>query len=86
VESPTVDWFPHLSPDGRLASYVAFPPGTQGHPADVDVEVRVVSTDDWSTPLSRFPLFGGQGTLNVNSWSPDGRCFAFVAYQIGGGA
>ena len=80
VTSETVDWFPHLSPDGAYATYVAFPAGTLGHPADVAVEVRVVSTLDWSTPLQRYPIPGGQGTLNVNSWAPDGRRFAFVAY------
>lgn len=82
VVSDTVDWFPHLSPDARLASYIAFPAGTIGHPADLDVEVRLISTDDWATPLRRYPLFGGQGTLNVNSWSPDSSRFAFVAYPI----
>jgi Tol biopolymer transport system component len=80
VSSRTVDWFPHLSPDGTHASYIAFPPGTLGHPADLDVEVRIVSTTDWSDPRQRYPLFGGQGTLNVNSWSPDSTRIAFVAY------
>ena len=80
VTSDTVDWFPHLSPDAAYAAYIAFPAGTQGHPADLDVEVRVVSTRDWSSPLQRYPLFGGQGTINVNSWSPDSTRFAFVAY------
>ena len=80
VESGTVDWFPHLSPDATHATYVAFPAGTRGHPADLEVEVRVVATTDWSTPLQRYPLVGGQGTLNVNSWSPAGTRFAFVAY------
>lgn len=84
LASETVDWFPHLSPDGRLASSIAFPRGTLGHPADLDVEVRVVATADWSTPLQTYPLFGGQGTLNVNSWAPDSRRFAFVAYPIAG--
>lgn len=83
LTSDTVDWFPHLSPDGQLASYISFPAGTEGHPADLDVEVRVVSTDDWTTPLQRYPLFGGQGTLNVNSWAPDSSRFAFVAYPRG---
>ena len=83
VTSDTVDWFPHLSPDGGLASYITFPPGTLGHPADLDVEVRVVATSDWSTPLQAYPLFGGQGTINVNSWAPDSSRFAFVAYPIG---
>ena len=84
VASDTVDWFPHLSPDGRFASYIAFPAGTLGHPADLKVEVRVVSTDDWSTPIGTYPVFGGQGTINVNSWSPDSTRFAFVAYPITG--
>jgi Tol biopolymer transport system component len=82
VTSETVDWFPHLSPNGEFASYISYPTGTLGHPADLDVEVRLVHTSDWGTPVTRFPLFGGQGTINVNSWSPDSRQFAFVAYPI----
>lgn len=82
LESDTVDWFPHLSPDGTMATYISFPTGTLGHPADLDVEVRLVNTADWATPLARYPLFGGQGTLNVNSWSPNGQRFAYVAYPI----
>jgi hypothetical protein len=80
VTSDTVDWFPHLSPDGRYASYVSFPAGTRGHPADLDVEVVVVATADWSVPVQSYSVFGGQGTLNVNSWAPDSTRFAFVAY------
>ena len=80
--SDTVDWFPHPSPDGKHATYISFPTGTLGHPADLDVEVRLVRTDDWSDVQTRFPLFGGQGTINVNSWSPDSRRFAFAAYPI----
>lgn len=82
LESDTVDWFPHLSPDGVWASYIRFPRGTVGHPADLPVDVVLVSTEDWATPLSTWPLFGGQGTLNVNSWSPDSAHFAFVAYPF----
>ena len=82
LESDTVDWFPHLSPDGSLASYIRFPSGTEGHPADLPVDVVLVSTDDWATPLHTWPLFGGQGTLNVNSWAPDSARFAYVAYPF----
>lgn len=82
VESATVDWFPHLSPDGRLASYVRFPGGTVGHPADLAVDVVLVSTGGWAAPLHTWPVFGGQGTLNVNSWSPDSTRFAYVAYPL----
>lgn len=80
LRSTTVDWFPHLSPDGRLASYVRFPAGTLGHPADVPVDVVLVATSDWSSPLQAWAVFGGQGTLNVNSWSPDSKHLAYVAY------
>ncbi|WP_020578808.1 TolB family protein [Actinopolymorpha alba] len=82
VTSETVDWFPHLSPDGQFASYIVFPAGTLGHPPDLDVEVRVVATTDWSTAVQSYPVFGGQGTINVNSWSPDSARFAFVAYPL----
>jgi TolB protein len=82
VESETVDWFPHLSPNGKLANYISFPPGTLGHPPDLDVEVRLVPTADWRDVVWRFPLLGGQGTINVNSWSPDSDRFAFVAYPM----
>ncbi|MDP9693104.1 UNVERIFIED_ORG: Tol biopolymer transport system component [Arthrobacter globiformis] len=82
LTSDTVDWFPHLSPDGRLASYIRFPNGTQGHPADLPVDVVLVSTDEWAAPLHTWPLFGGQGTLNVNSWAPDSARLAYVAYPL----
>jgi Tol biopolymer transport system component len=84
LSSDSVDWFPHLSPDGRLATYIRFPRGTEGHPADLPVAVVLVSTRDWTSPLHTWPLLGGQGTLNVNSWSPDSVRFAFVAYPISG--
>ncbi|MEU8789621.1 hypothetical protein [Streptomyces sp. NPDC048643] len=84
VASDTVDWFPHLSPDGRFATYVAFPSGTLGHPENVDVDVHLVATEAWEKPLRTFRVFGGQGTLNVNSWAPDSRRFAFVSYPMTG--
>ena len=82
VTSRTVDWFPHLAPDGRTAVYIEFPTGTLGHPADRDVALVIVDTDDWGSPRERIPLPGGQGTINVNSWSPDSRRFAYVSYPF----
>ena len=84
VSSDRVDWFPHVSPDGKHAVYVSFPTGTQGHPANLDIELKVVGTDDWTSPRHTLELFGGQGTMNVNSWSPNSESFAFVAYPIEG--
>ena len=75
-----VNWFPHLSPDGRTAVYLSFPPGTAGHPADLDVVLKLVNHDDWRSAKPLVRLFGGQGTINVNSWSPTSDRFAFVAY------
>ncbi len=84
VTSDTVDWFPHLAPDGATAVYIEFPTGTLGHPADLPVSIVVVGTDDWASPLRRIALPGGQGTINVNSWSPDSRRFAYVSYPVTG--
>lgn len=78
-----VNWFPHPSPDGRMVSYVSYPAGTIGHPANRDVEVRLVTDNDWSNRHTFDRLVGGQGTLNVNSWSPDADAFAYVAYPDG---
>lgn len=83
LTSDTVDWFPHLSPNSEYATYLSFPAGTTGHPPDRPVQVQVVATMDWSTPVQCYPVLGGQGTLNVNSWVPDSRRFAFVAYPRG---
>ncbi|GII97814.1 WD40 repeat protein [Sediminihabitans luteus] len=74
-----VDWFPHPAPDGRVA-YVSFPPGTLGHPADVDVLVRLREVDGTVRDLAA--VHGGQGTMNVPSWSPDGSHLAYVAYPV----
>ncbi|MEU8664921.1 hypothetical protein [Actinoplanes philippinensis] len=75
-----VNWFPHFAPDGRHALYLSYPPGTQGHPADLPVELRLVEDGDWRAPRTVVTLRGGQGTVNVNSWSPDSTRFAYVDY------
>jgi TolB protein len=76
-----VNWFPHQAPDGSAIAYVSFPTGTEGHPADIaDVRLRLLTPDGEIRELTT--LFGGQGTMNVPSWSPDSRQFAYVAYPI----
>lgn len=74
-----VNWFPHPSPDGRTLAYVSFPPGTQGHPPDREVIVRLCDADG-SAVRDLVHLVGGQGTMNVPSWSPDGTRLAYVDY------
>jgi Tol biopolymer transport system component len=75
------DWFPHLSPDGRQMVFVTFDPSVKGHPENKDVMLRMMNLkDNKITVLAK--LFGGQGTMNVPSWSPDGKQFAFVSYAL----
>ncbi len=74
-----VNWFPHISPDGKWVVYISFPPGTVKHPADKDVILRRMRPDG-SEQADVVAFLGGQGTINVNSWSPDSKRFAFVRY------
>jgi Tol biopolymer transport system component len=62
-------------------AYLSYPPGTVGHPADKDVSIRVMPAQG-GTPQDIATLNGGQGTINVNSWSPDSQRLAYVAYPI----
>ena len=78
-----VNWFPHISPDGKWVVYISFPPGTVKHPADKDVILRRMKPDG-SGQTDIIAFNGGQGTINVNSWSPDSKRFAFVAYPMVG--
>jgi Tol biopolymer transport system component len=79
------DWFPHPSPDGKWLVFLSFPKGTVGHPAGKDVVLRRMPMPGPKlepAPIRELVrLHGGQGTLNVNSWSPDSTRFAFVRYD-----
>jgi TolB protein len=75
------NWFPHISPDGKWMVFLSFEKGVTGHPPNKDVSLRLMSLDDKKiTELAK--LFGGQGTINVPSWSPDSKQLAFVSYQL----
>jgi TolB protein len=74
------NWFPHLSPDGQTMVYIAYEKGVTGHPPSKDVELRLMSMNDRKVH-TLTKLFGGQGTMNVPSWSPDGKKLAFVSYE-----
>ena len=76
-----VNWFPHLSPDGKQVVYISYPSGTTGHPPDKEVQLKMMPPDG-SSHREVVALFGGQGTINVNSWSPDSTRFAYVAYPV----
>lgn len=74
-----VNWFPHPSPDGKGLVYLAYPPGTLGHPPDLAVAL-VLCDMEGGNRRRVLEFNGGQGTINVPSWAPDGRRFAFMRY------
>ena len=80
------DWFPHPSPDGKLVLFLSFPAGTTGHDErTARVQLRTIpAPGDRVTPAvpkTVLEITGGQGTINVNSWAPDSKRFAYVSYQ-----
>jgi TolB protein len=84
-EQVTVDdwnnWFPHISPDGAWMVFLSYEADVKGHPENKDVMLRVMSMSDRKVSVLA-KLFGGQGTINVPSWSPDSKDVAFVSYAL----
>jgi TolB protein len=75
------NWFAHPSPNGRWIVFLSYAKDVKGHPANKDVMLRLMSLPDGKIQVLA-KLFGGQGTINVPSWSPDSRNVAFVSYQM----
>jgi Tol biopolymer transport system component len=75
------DWFPHPSPDGRWIVFLSFEKEVEGHPANKDVMLRIMPAGGGEIQMLA-KLFGGQGTINVPSWSPDSKNIAFVSYRL----
>ncbi|MBL8233435.1 MAG: TolB family protein [Bryobacterales bacterium] len=80
------DWFPHISPDGKRMIFFSFPKGTKGHNDRMPgVSLRMMPVPGKKIKPAKIEVlttfFGGQGTINVNSWAPDSKRFAFVIYE-----
>lgn len=78
------NWFPHVSPDGKQVVYLSY--SEQGldpseHLPNMPVQLRLMDADG-ANDRCILEFFGGQGSINVNSWHPDSRHFAFVMYQL----
>ena len=74
------NWFPHISPDGKKMVFISFPPSIDpnSHPSYKRVTLRWMPINGGSPQVIAY-LYGGQGTMNVNSWSPDSKKIAFVS-------
>ncbi|MEO6721846.1 MAG: biopolymer transporter TolR [Ferruginibacter sp.] len=74
------DWFPHISPDGKWIVYISFPkeidPAT--HPFYQKVYFRLMPLSG-GVPKTIAYVYGGQGSMNVPSWSPDSKRIAFIS-------
>ena len=80
------NWFPHVSPDGSRVVFITYREGDVDpgdHPPGKMVELRMIPSSG-GDPVTLAGLYGGQGTINVNSWSPDSKKFAFVSYRLKG--
>jgi TolB protein len=81
LSDETNDWFPHISPDGKWMVFLSYDKSVSGHPGEKDVVLNLMSMDDKKVHVLA-KLFGGQGTINVPSWSPDSKKLAFVSYLL----
>ena len=75
------DWFPHVSPDGRWVVFLSYLPDVapEDHPWYRPVYIRLMPADGSAPPRVIAYVNGGQGTINVPSWSPDSKRVAFVS-------
>lgn len=77
------DWFAHPSPDGEQLVFISYDTTVEPHThlPNKNVELRIMPVEG-GEPKSLTKLFGGQGTINVPSWSPDSNYVAFVSYRL----
>jgi Tol biopolymer transport system component len=77
-------WFGHISPDGTKVVYISYWKGDvepDKHPPNKNVQLRLMAASGGNYKVLA-DFFGGQGTINVNSWSPNSREIAFVSYCL----
>ncbi|MCI0540628.1 MAG: hypothetical protein L0Z50_35965, partial [Verrucomicrobiales bacterium] len=74
------NWFPHISPDGKWIAFLTFSHdiSPSDHPYYKQVRLRLMPLEGGAPKVIAY-VYGGQGTINVPSWSPDSKMLAFVS-------
>lgn len=74
------NWFPHISPDGKRMVFISYGDDVapDDHPFYKHVYLRMMPADGGQPKVIAY-VYGGQGTINVPSWSPDSKKVAFVS-------
>jgi len=74
-----VHWFPHVSPDKKWIAFISFPKGidVNDHPFYKHCLLRIMPYNGGASKIIGY-IYGGQGSINVPSWSPDSRFISFV--------
>jgi Tol biopolymer transport system component len=81
TDDPYSNWFAHPSPDGKYVVYLSYLQDQgENHPPMKEVALKLMDLKD-NTIRTLATFTGGQGTINVPSWSPDSKQFAFVSYS-----
>ncbi len=77
------NWFPHLSPDGKWIVFLSYLPevAPSDHPFYKHVYLRKMPANGGRAKVVAY-LYGGQGSINVPSWSPDGLHIAFISNSV----
>jgi Tol biopolymer transport system component len=77
-------WFGHVSPDGAKVVYISYrkeDSEPDKNPPNKNVQLKLMPSSGGDYKVIA-EVFGGQGTINVNSWAPDSRSIAFVSYKM----
>ena len=77
------NWFAHIAPNNKVATIITYiTDQKQTHPFGRQVQLRLLDLSTKKLTNLTEPFYGGQGTINVPSWSPDGKQFAYVRYEL----
>jgi Tol biopolymer transport system component len=77
------NWFAHIAPNNKVATIITYMEDQkQAHPFGHQVKLRLLNLKTKEVKDLTEAFYGGQGTINVPSWSPDGKKFAYVRYAL----